>query len=136
MRSLILEREMRRPLEAVWSALTDGPRVEQWLMKNDFQLEAGHRFHFRATPAAQAHGIVDCEVMEVDAPGSDGFARLVYTWNAAGLSTLITWTLTPVPAGVLVRMEQSGFGPENADQLEEATSAWRSRLAALEEQAG
>jgi uncharacterized protein YndB with AHSA1/START domain len=39
-------------------------------------------------------------------------------WNAsgeeaaAGLKTVVTWTLTPTKSGVLVGMEQSGFRPE------------------------
>jgi uncharacterized protein YndB with AHSA1/START domain len=132
-RTLILEREMRYPLEAVWAALTDGRLIEQWLMKNDFQLEAGRRFHLRTAPLPHWDGIVDCEVMEVDAPGSGEFAQLAYTWKAAELSTLVTWTLTPTPAGVRVRMQQSGFLPEDENGFESASYAWQRRIAALEE---
>lgn len=131
-RTLIVEREWRIPLEKVWRALTDGSLLEQWLMKNDFQLEAGHRFHFRTAPTAQWDGIVSCEVMEVDAPGSGDFARLVYTLAAAGLSTVVTWTLTPKPSGVQLRMEQSGFRPEDEYNFEGATRAWQRFIAALE----
>jgi len=133
MRTLIVEREWQIPLENVWRALTDGRLLEQWLMKNDFQLEAGHRFHFRTAPTNQWDGIVSCEVMEIDAPGSGDFTRLVYSLNAAGLSTVVTWTLTPSPSGVHMRMEQSGFRPQDDYNFQGATSAWQRFIAALEE---
>ena len=50
--------------------------------------------------------------------------RLSYSWNASGeeaakgLKTVVTWTLTPTTGGVLVRMEQSGFRPEDEVRLE------------------
>ena len=47
-RSLVVEREMPHPPEKVWRALTQGPLIEEWLMKNDFQPVVGHRFNFRA----------------------------------------------------------------------------------------
>jgi uncharacterized protein YndB with AHSA1/START domain len=133
MRTLIIEREWQIPLENVWRALTDGRLLEQWLMKNDFQLEAGHRFHFRTAPTDQWDGIVSCEVLEIDAPGSGNAARLVYSLNAAGLSTVVTWTLTPSPSGVHMRMEQSGFRPQDDYNFQGATSAWQRFIAALEE---
>jgi uncharacterized protein YndB with AHSA1/START domain len=48
-RSLVVHREMPRPPEKIWRALTHGPLIEEWLMKNDFQPVAGHTFNFRAT---------------------------------------------------------------------------------------
>ena len=47
-RSLVVERVMPHPPEKIWRALTQGPLIEQWLMKNDFQPVVGHRFNFRA----------------------------------------------------------------------------------------
>ena len=64
-RSLVVEREMPHPLETVWRALTHGPLIEEWLMKNDFQPVAGHRFNFRATPMAHWNGVTECEVLAV-----------------------------------------------------------------------
>jgi uncharacterized protein YndB with AHSA1/START domain len=40
-RSIVVEREMPYPAERIWRALTEGPLIEQWLMKNDFQPGAG-----------------------------------------------------------------------------------------------
>src|SRR5579863_4599893 len=103
-RSVVVEREFAHGREKVWRALTEGPLLEQWLMKNDFAPVAGHRFQFRAEPNPYWNGVVDSEVLEVAAP-----ERLVLRWDSAGQETVVTWTLQPTLKGVLLRMEQTGF---------------------------
>jgi uncharacterized protein YndB with AHSA1/START domain len=49
-RSIVVERAMPHPPEKVWRALTQGRLIEAWLMKNDFQPVAGHRFSLRSNP--------------------------------------------------------------------------------------
>jgi uncharacterized protein YndB with AHSA1/START domain len=39
-RSIVIEREMPHPPEKVWRALTQGPLIEEWLMKNDLPISA------------------------------------------------------------------------------------------------
>ena len=108
-RSVVVEREMPHPAEKIWRALTQGPLIEEWLMKNDFQPVVGHRFNFRAEPMPQWNGVTDCEVLVVE-PN----VRLSYTWNASGdqavdgLRTVVTWTLTPTPGGTRVRKRNPG----------------------------
>ncbi len=131
--SLIIEREMPHPPEKIWRALTQGALLEEWLMKNDFQPVVGHRFNFRAAPMPHWNGVVDCEVLVVE-PNS----RLAYSWNASGeeaasgLRTIVTWTLTPTRSGVLVRMEQSGFRPEDESNYRGANYGWQRYLGGLE----
>src|SRR5580658_1076488 len=98
-RSLVIEREMPHPPEKIWRALTQGPLIEEWLMKNDFQPVVGHRFTFRATPVPNWNGIVDCEVLAVEVN-----TRLSYSWGSLGLMTAVTWTLTPTKGGTHLRM--------------------------------
>lgn len=131
-RSLVIEKEMAHAPEKVWRALTEGPLMEQWLMKNDFQPVVGHRFTFRAKPMPQWNGVVDCEVLVLEP-----HTRLSYAWNvgddpATGFKTVVTWTLTPTSGGVLVRMEQSGFGPDQEANLKGAQFGWERFFAALE----
>ena len=136
-RSVVVEREMPHPPDKVWRALTQGPLIEAWLMKNDFQPVVGHRFHFRATPMPHWNGVVDCEVLVVEP-----CARLSYSWNASGgeavggLRTVVTWTLTPVDGGTHVRMEQSGFLPEDDANYQGARYGWQRFVAGLERVAG
>jgi uncharacterized protein YndB with AHSA1/START domain len=132
-RSLVIEREMPHSPEKVWRALSQGALIEEWLMKNDFQSAVGHRFNLRATPMPNWNGVLDCEVLAVE-PNK----RLSYTWNASGneattgLKTVVTWTLTPTKTGVLVRMEQSGFRPEEEANYQGARYGWQRFVAGLE----
>jgi uncharacterized protein YndB with AHSA1/START domain len=132
-RSIVIEREMPHPPEKVWRALTQGPLIEEWLMQNDFQPVVGHNFNFRATPMPHWNGVVDCRVLIVE-PNR----KLSYSWNASGeeaaggLKTVVTWTLTPTKSGVLVRLEQSGFRPEDEANYQGANYGWQRYLADLE----
>jgi uncharacterized protein YndB with AHSA1/START domain len=132
-RSVVVERELAHPPETVWRALTQGALIEEWLMQNDFQPVVGHTFNFRAAPAPGWNGVVDCEVLIVE-PNR----RLSYTWNssgdeaATGLRTVVTWTLTPVEGGVLLRMEQSGFRPEDENFYRGAGYGWSRFFEGLE----
>lgn len=132
-RSLVIEREMPHPPEKVWRALTQSALLAEWLMQNDFAPKVGHRFNFRAPPMPHWNGVVDCEVLAVE-PNR----RLSYSWNASGaeaangLKTVVTWTLTPTKAGVLVRMEQSGFRPEEEANYQGAQYGWQKYIAALD----
>ena len=132
-RSLVVEREMAHPPEKIWRALTQGPLIEEWLMKNDFQPVVGHRFTLRATPMPHWNGVTDCEVLVVEPP-----KRLAYRWNASGdeaangLKTVVTWTLAPTKSGTHVRMEQSGFRPEEEANYQGASCGWRRFIGGLE----
>jgi uncharacterized protein YndB with AHSA1/START domain len=132
-RSIVIEQEMPHPAEKIWRALTQGPLIEEWLMKNDFQPVVGHRFNFRATPMPRWNGVTDCQVLVVE-PNE----RLSYSWNASGeeaaggLKTVVTWTLTPTKGGTHVRMEQSGFRPEDEAFYQGAGYGWQRFVAGLE----
>src|SRR5277367_4065706 len=122
-RSVVIERELPHPPEKVWRALTQGPLIEEWLMKNDFQPIVGHRFNFRAE-----WGAVDGEVLAVD-PNK----TLAYSWSAFGLESVVTWTLTPSRGGTHPRTEQSGFRPDQDQAFHGASAAWPRLLANLEQ---
>jgi uncharacterized protein YndB with AHSA1/START domain len=132
-RSLVIEREMPYPREKIWRALTEGPLIEEWLMKNDFQPRVGHRFHFRAEPMPHWNGVTDCEVLILEP--SD---RLSYRWNTSaeeatgGLTTVVTWTLTPTKGGTHVRMEQAGFLPHEEANYQGASHSWQRFLGGLQ----
>ncbi len=132
-RSIVVEREMPHPAQKIWRALTQGQLIEEWLMKNDFRPVVGHKFNFRAEPVPQWNGVVDCEVLLVE-PNE----RLSYSWNGSGEQaatapkTVVTWTLTPTTGGTLVRMEQSGFRPEDGAMYQGASYGWRRMVANME----
>ena len=121
--SVVVEREIPHPPEKIWRALTQSDLLEEWLMKNDFKLVVGHRFNLRAD-----WGAVDCQVMVVE-PNK----TLSYTWAAYGLESVVTWTLTPSSTGTHLRMEQSGFRPDQQQAYRGAKGGWQQFFAALEQ---
>ncbi len=132
-RSVVVERRVPHSLDKVWRALTQGPLLEEWLMANDFVAQVGHRFNFRMQAMPGWNGVTDCEVLTV-VPQQE----LSYTWNASGdeaatgLKTVVTWTLEAFAGGVLVRMEQSGFRPQDERNFMGAKYGWERNLGELE----
>jgi uncharacterized protein YndB with AHSA1/START domain len=135
-KSIVVERLMPHPPGKVWRALTSAPLIAEWLMKNDFEPRVGHRFTFHATPMPGWKGYTNCEVLEVDEP-----RRLVYAWgdgteSDSGLKTIVTWTLEPRDGGTFVRMEHSGFRPQDEGGYQGMGGGWPRILAGLEREAG
>ena len=130
--SVVVEREIPHPPEKVWRALTQPHLIEEWLMKNDFKLAMGHRFNFRADYLP--NGALDCEVLAVE-PNK----KLSYTWNsvsdnaAFNLKSVVTWSLTSTSTGTQLRMEQSGFRPDQSQAYQGAKYGWPQFLAKLEQ---
>jgi uncharacterized protein YndB with AHSA1/START domain len=135
--SIVVERDMPHSAEKVWRALTQSHLIAEWLMQNDFEPSLGHRFNFRAQPVMGWNGVTDSEVLEIEP-----CRRLVYSWNASGeqaadgLKSTVTWTLTPIDGGVRVRMEHSGFRPQDEMGRQAMSGGWPRILAGLERVAG
>ena len=136
-RSVVVERRVPHSLDKVWRALTQSPLLEDWLMANEFEPVVGHRFTFHMPPMEGWNGVTDCEVLTV-VPHEE----LSYTWNASGeeaatgIKTVVKWTLESVAGGVLVRMEQSGFRPQDQRNFMGAKYGWERNLGELERVAG
>jgi uncharacterized protein YndB with AHSA1/START domain len=126
-RTLVIEKEMPHPVEKIWRALTQGALIKEWLMDNDFEPVVGHRFTFRSTPMPNWNGIVECEVLVVE-PNK----KLSYSWGSLGLGSVVVWTLVASEGGTLVRMEQSGFRPDQEAAYKGANYGWQKFIAGLE----
>jgi uncharacterized protein YndB with AHSA1/START domain len=121
--SVVVEREIRYPPEKIWRALTQPHLIEEWLMKSSFKPEVGHRFDFRAD-----WGSVDCQVVTVEPNRT-----LSYTWEAHGLESVVTWTLSPTSEGTHLRMEQVGFRLDQKQAYQGAKFGWSRFFANLEQ---
>jgi uncharacterized protein YndB with AHSA1/START domain len=121
--SVVVEREIPFPPEKIWRALTQPHLIEEWLMKNNFEPIVGHHFNLRAD-----WGAVDCQVLEVEP-----HKTLSYTWGAYDLRSIVTWTLTPTSKGTHLRMEQSGFRPDQQRYYQGAKGGWPRFVATLEQ---
>jgi len=126
-RSVVIDKELPHPPEKIWRALTQGPLIKEWLMDNDFQPIVGHNFTLRSTPMPNWNGIVECQVLVVE-PNK----KLSYSWGALGLGSVVVFTLTATNGGTLVRMEQSGFRPDQEANYQGATYGWRKFMGGLE----
>ena len=132
-RSVVVEREIPYPPEKIWRALTQPHLIAEWLMKNDFEPVVGHSFNLRGNWG----GVLDCEVLAVE-PNT----TLSYTWNFAhddaafNLKSVVTFTLTPTSTGTHLRMEQSGFRPDQQQAYQGAKYGWQKFFADLERVVG
>jgi uncharacterized protein YndB with AHSA1/START domain len=127
--SVVVEREFPFPPEKIWRALTQPHLIEEWLMKNDFKPVVGHCFNLRG----EWGGVMDCEVLAVEPNRT-----LSYTWDFAhddatyNLRSVVTLTLTPTDAGTHLRMEQSGFRPDQRQAYGGAKAGWQEMYGKLE----
>ena len=129
-RTVVVEREFPHPPEKIWRALTQPHLIEEWLMKNDFKPALGHRFNLRG----EWGGVLDCEVLAIE-PNK----TLSYTWNfahddaALDLRSVVTFTLAPSGTGTLLRMEQTGFRPDQKQAFGGAKAGWQQFLTKLDQ---
>ncbi|MFZ1922376.1 MAG: SRPBCC domain-containing protein [Xanthobacteraceae bacterium] len=130
--SVVVERELPYPPAKLWRALTQPQLIAEWLMNNDFEPTVGHRFNFRAEPQPGWNGIIDCEVLVVEPNKS-----LSYTWNSGeadlAIKSVVTLSLTPTGAGTLLRMEQTGFRPDQKQNYQGAKYGWQHFFGKLEQ---
>jgi len=62
--------------------------------------------------------------------------RLAYSWGTLGVGSVVTWTLTPTAGGTHLRMEQSGFGPDQEANYKGAKYGWNKFIGNLERVVG
>ena len=129
--AVVVEREIPHPPEKVWRALTQQHLIAEWLMANDFQPVLGHRFNLRWEAPNGMSGVIDAEVLTLEPP-----RVLAYSWSSMGVDSVVTLTLTPTAAGTHLKMEQSGFGPDQQPNIQGAKYGWTGFLAKLDDVAG
>lgn len=122
-RTVVIERAFAHAPEKIWRALTQPHLIADWLMQNDFVPARDHRFSMSAE-----WGAIDCLVLEIE-PNE----TLAYRWDAMGLESVVTWTLTPQGAGTLLRMEQTGFRSDQKLAYHGARAGWPNFLNRLEQ---
>ena len=121
--TVTVERDIPYPPEKIWRALTQPHLIEEWLMKNDFKAAVGHKFKLSGD-----WGAASCEVLEIEPPKT-----LSYTWNAMGLESVVTFTLTKTGNGTHLRMDQAGFRPDQQQAYQGAQWGWNKFLGNLEQ---
>ena len=131
-RTVTVEREFPHAPEKLWRALTQPHLIAEWLMKNDFQPKVGHQFRLNAQPQPGWSGVIDCKVLVVEP-----MKTLSYSWvageGALAIDSVVTLSLTPKGAGTLLRMEQTGFRPDQKQNYNGAKYGWQHFLGQLDQ---
>ena len=102
--------------EVVWDYLTKAELMEQWLMKNNFELKLGHDFQFTVgpVPSLEFDGIVYCKVLEIEP-----LKKLTYSWKCGPgngqitIDSIVTWTLEAKDNGTELLLVNDGFKEAN-----------------------
>jgi uncharacterized protein YndB with AHSA1/START domain len=107
-----ITREYPHPASKLWHALTDPELVPLWTSTGrsgtpeGFAAEVGNKFRFVGKPVPGWDGIVNCEVLAVEAP-----VMLKHTWQGDenGPPSLVTWRIEPTRGGARLTYEHTGF---------------------------
>jgi len=120
--SLSFEFDLHHSPEKVWRALTDPALLTEWLLPVvELKLEPGAAFTFKTQPYPGWDGIVNCRVLEIEP-----HEKLSYAWVVGfGLDTVVTFTLTPTASGTRLSLVQSGFKPDQKQNLGGARYGWK-----------
>lgn len=125
--ALSFEVDLPRPPETVWRALTDPALLAEWLLPVvDLGLDPGTRFAFVADPQPGWDGVVRCRMLDVDP-----LRRICYSWVVGDLDTVVTFTLATTADGTRLTIVQSGFGPDQKQNLGGARYGWTKMTDAL-----
>ena len=118
--SISFEFDLHHSPEKVWRALTDPVLLAEWLLPViDLKLESGAAFTFKTQAYPGWDGTVNCRFVEIET-----YRKLSYTWSVPFLDTVVTFTLTPMASGTRLSLVQSGFKPEQKQELGGARYGW------------
>jgi uncharacterized protein YndB with AHSA1/START domain len=119
--ALTFEFDLKHPPQKVWRALTDPALLAEWLLPVvEGKLEPGAAFMFKTQPYPGWDGTVNCRMLEIEA-----HKKLSYAWTVPFLDTVVTFTLTPTASGTRLSLVQSGFKPDQKQNLGGARYGWK-----------
>jgi len=120
---IAFEFDLRHSPAKVWRALTEPALLAEWLLPVvDLKLEPGAAFAFKREPMPGWDGMVNCQVLELEAQ-----KKLSYSWVVGDmeLDTVVTFTLTPTESGTRLSLVQSGFKPNQKQNSGGARYGWK-----------
>lgn len=119
--SLSFDFDLQHAPEKVWRALTDPVLLKEWLLPTvSLKLEPGAAFTFSTQPQPGWDGIVNCQFLEIET-----HKKLSYAWVVGDIDTVVTFTLTPTASGTRLSLVQSGFKPDQKQNLGGARYGWK-----------
>jgi uncharacterized protein YndB with AHSA1/START domain len=119
--SLAFEFDLPHSPEKVWRAITDPVLLAEWLLPIvELTLESGASFTFKAQPQPGWDGSVHCQFLEIEA-----HRKLSYTWVVGEIDTVVTFTLAPTASGTRLSLLQSGFKPDQKQNVAGGRYGWK-----------
>jgi uncharacterized protein YndB with AHSA1/START domain len=119
--SIEFEFDLRHAPEKVWRALTDPVLLAEWLLPViNLKLEPGAAFTFKTQPQGNWDGIVNCRFLEIEPQ-----RKISWRWVVGDIDTVVLFTLTPTPSGTRLSLVQSGFRPDQKQNLGGARYGWK-----------
>ncbi len=112
MTDIRIVRDYPHPVVKVWRAVTDPALVPLWTATGaggrpeGFAATVGTKFRLIAKPKPGWNGVVDCEVLAVNAPS---LLRYSWTGDEGGDVTEVTYRLEPHAGGTRFSYEHTGF---------------------------
>ena len=127
----VIEQEVRieAPIERVWQVITDPAYVARWFGNTaEIDLRPGGPLRFGWDGHGPFHGVVE----RVEPP-----REFAYRWvhdagvpvGGESVETQVSFSLSEVDGGTLVRLVESGFADEG--HVKENTEGWTAELAEL-----
>jgi uncharacterized protein YndB with AHSA1/START domain len=118
--TVVYEVHYPHPPERVWRALVDPAELARWLMPAaGFAPVAGRKF----TVACDPFGEIQAVVLEVAPP-----RNMTWEWTAAFGTTVVSFELTAVGGGTLLRMVHSGWEHGTPEARNQFNSGWNGKL--------
>jgi uncharacterized protein YndB with AHSA1/START domain len=120
--TISFEFDLKHSPQKVWRALTDPVLLKEWLLPvTGLKLEPEAAFTFKTQPYPGWDGTVHCRMLEIEPQ-----KKLSYAWVVGDmeLDTVVTFTLSPTPAGTRLSLVQSGFKPHQKQAFGGARYGW------------
>jgi uncharacterized protein YndB with AHSA1/START domain len=119
--AITFEFDLKHPPKKVWRALTDPELLKEWLLPTvGLKLETGADFMLKTQAYPGWDGTVNCRFVEIEPE-----RKLAYSWCVPFLETVVTFTLTPTASGTHLSLVQSGFKPDQKQNLGGARYGWK-----------
>lgn len=115
-----LEFDLHHSPAKVWRALTDPTLLAKWLLPVvGHKLEPQAAFTLQAQPQPGWDGTVRCRYLEIEPE-----EKLSWAWIVGDIDTVVTLTLTPTDFGTHLSLVQSGFEPDQKQNVAGARYGW------------
>jgi uncharacterized protein YndB with AHSA1/START domain len=127
--TITFEIDLPHPPAKVWRALTEPALLAKWLLPvAGFRLAPQSEFIFKTEPVGGWDGVVNCRMLEIDAPRT-----ISWQWVVGDIDTIVTFMLAPTAEGTRLTVRHSGFTPDQKQAFGGDRYGWNLMITRLVE---